>query len=118
AGPDEGRSCSPEHLSLQSPAPGAIPPLPDPKADWVRMTYHIAAQGAAGARIDLYANGKFIVRASGDIAADAPFPNTVKFKFGHYRDKISSRASLLVDEVCVSERDATCDPKLVTDVRP
>src|SRR5258706_4792391 len=63
-GPDEGRPCAPEHLRLQSPIPSAVPLLPDPKSDWVRLTYRLAVQGAGGARIDVFANGKLIVRAS------------------------------------------------------
>jgi hypothetical protein len=76
------------------------------------MTYRIQGHGAQGTRIDIYANGRFIVRAEGNIAEGLPMPNRVRFKFGHYRDKIPVSARLMVDDVCLSERAAACDPTL------
>ncbi|MGH6814642.1 MAG: hypothetical protein ACREC6_02965 [Hyphomicrobiaceae bacterium] len=109
-GPDEGKPCEPAHLRLFSSSPIGIPLLPDPRTDWVRLTYHLRVGGAAGALIDIYANGRFIVRAEGRIDDGVPSPNTVKFKFGHYRDKIPIKAKMSVDEICMSETAAACDP--------
>ncbi len=93
-----------------------IPELPDPKEDWVRMTYLVSADGNKGTSFDVYANGQFIVRAVGAVPAYAPFPNYIKFKFGHYRDQMPKSANLLVDEVCVSENVASCDKSITTPV--
>jgi hypothetical protein len=111
-GATEGRPCRPRGLKLFCTGKSGIPPLPDPKKDWVRMTYHIASHGPQGTRIDVYANGQFIVRAEGHIADGLPLPNRVKFKFGHYRDKIPVSARLMVDDVCVAETATACDPTL------
>lgn len=112
AGPDEGRPCQPRRLKLFCAGGEGIPPLPDPKKDWVRMTYRIQGHRVQGTRIDIYANGRFIVRAQGNIAEGLPMPNRVKFKFGHYRDKIPVSARLMVDDVCLAETAAACDPTL------
>ncbi len=99
--------CKPAHLVLRARDMEDLSTLPDPKRDWVDMAYHIRAGGPEGARIDVYANGRFIVRAEGDIDPHLP-GNRVKFKIGHYRDKIPVKAELLLDELCVSSTLATC----------
>ncbi|MGH6816322.1 MAG: hypothetical protein ACREC6_11520, partial [Hyphomicrobiaceae bacterium] len=111
-GPENDRPCIPDHLKLYALSAETIPSLPDPKIGWVQMTYRIRSGGAAGSRIDIYANGRFIVRAEGNIGHGVPLANTVKFKFGHYRDKIPNKAKMSVDEVCMSETAATCDPSV------
>jgi hypothetical protein len=103
--------CEPAHLVLKAQDMGDLSTLPDPKRDWVDMAYHIRAGGPEGARIDVYANGRFIVRAEGDIDPHLP-GNRVKFKIGHYRDKIPVKAELLLDELCVSQTLANCSPSL------
>ena len=105
---EDGLPCAPANLKLYSTSATAIPGLPDPKADWVRMSYHVLAHGPNGARIDVYANGQFIVRAEGHIASALQLPNRVKFKFGHYRDKIPVKTRMLVDEVCLAQSAANC----------
>ncbi len=99
--------CMPAHLMLKARDMEDLSTLPDPKGDWVEMAYHIRAGGPEGARIDVYANGRFIVRAEGDIDPHLP-GNRVKFKIGHYRDKIPVKAELLLNDLCVSRRLATC----------
>jgi hypothetical protein len=106
-----GERCTPAHLKLEAVDLVALSTLPDPRKGWVRMTYRIRAGGPEGARIDVYADGRFIVRARGDIAPYWP-GNRVKFKFGHYRDKIPVHAELQVDEVCVSKDWKTCDSSI------
>ncbi len=90
----------------------AIPSLPDPKTRWVRMTYRVQADGKTGTSFDVYANGEFIVRAEGAISDGANIANEIKFKFGHYRDKIPIRAHMLVNDVCLSEKAADCDKSI------
>jgi hypothetical protein len=100
--------CSPPNLKLFTVDPVSLKQLPDPKKNWVEMTYHVFADAKKGTRFDIYADGRFIVRAQGTRAANIEFPNLIKFKFGHYRDKFQNKASLLVDRVCVSEKQETC----------
>jgi len=100
--------CQPAHLRLKAADLSTLATLPDPKNGWVRMTYRIRAGGPQGARIDVYANDRFIVRAEGDIDPHIA-GNRVKFKIGHYRDKIPVKAEMLLQEVCVSGTSKTCD---------
>jgi hypothetical protein len=102
------RPCKPNKLELFATNPEAMKTLPDPKADWVRMTYFVRADGPSGSQFDVYANDNFIVRAVGARPEGIRFPNRVKFKFGHYRDKIQSRADLMVDRVCISRNPKRC----------
>ncbi|HEY7747348.1 MAG TPA: heparin lyase I family protein [Aestuariivirgaceae bacterium] len=102
------RPCKPNRLELFATNPEAMKTLPDPKADWVRMTYFVRADGPSGSQFDVYANDNFIVRAVGARPEGIRFPNRVKFKFGHYRDKIQSRADLMVDRVCISRNPKRC----------
>jgi hypothetical protein len=106
----EGKLCNAKQLKLRLFASSryAIENLPDPKDDWVEMTYFVQAGGSGGTRYDVYANGQFIVRALGALPQGINFPNRVKFKFGHYRDKIQNWTDLLVDRICISERDRNC----------
>ncbi len=106
-GDQMNQRCQPTHLKLMAADLSTLATLPDPKIDWVRMTYRIRAGGPEGARIDVYANGRFIVRAEGDIDPHIP-GNRIKFKIGHYRDKIPVKAELLLQEVCVSSAAKTC----------
>jgi len=111
AGSKSRESCRPAHLRLRAADLATLTTLPDPKQDWVRMTYRIRAGGPQGARIDVYANGRFIVRAEGDIDPHLP-GNGVKFKIGHYRDKIPVKAEMLLDEVCVSGDAKACEASI------
>ncbi len=111
-GPQSNQRCEPQHLRLFAADLATLSTLPDPKRDWVRMTYRIRAGGPAGARIDVYADDRFIVRVKGDIDPHLP-GNRVKFKIGQYRDKIPVKAELLLDEICVSDKAGTCDRGIV-----
>lgn len=100
--------CSPSALSVHAFSDnGEPPPLPDPRRGWVNMLYHV--QGGRDGRIDVYANGRFIVRAEGFIGYPGDHPGRVKFKFGTYRDRIPGAAELLVDRICLSTDAADCD---------
>jgi hypothetical protein len=102
------KPCKPNRLQLFADDPEAIKLLPDPKVDWVRMTYFVRAGGPHGSQFDIYANDRFIVRAEGALPEGIKFPNRVKFKFGHYRDKIQNRADLMVDRICISQSPKQC----------
>lgn len=73
------------------------------------MTYLVKAGGQNDTIYEIYANGRFIVRARYAYQADVPPDNLVKFKFGHYRDKTTTSADMLVARVCVSPKVDRCD---------
>jgi hypothetical protein len=104
--------CVPKNMKLSAYAQSDLESLPDPTKDWVRMTYRVKAGGARESIFEVYADGRFIVRAEGAYEENVSFPNNVKFKFGHYRDKVSTSADMLIDEVCVSQDLGTCAPSV------
>ena len=74
--------------------------------------YRVKSGTRGEGEIDIYADGQFIVRVSGLIGYPWGDPGDVKFKFGHYRNKIPGRTRLLVDRICLSEDAVACDPEL------
>ena len=66
--------------------PSDDPVLPDPAEDWVHMRYHVKGGRDGTGLIEVWANGRFIVRVRGKIGSDAFDGPTQYFKFGHYRD--------------------------------
>lgn len=102
-------ACKPANLKLYTYRQQDLEQLPDPKKDWVTMTYHIKAGGSKESVFEVYSNGHFIVRAEHAHEENVTFPNNVKFKFGHYRDKAKSSADMLIDRVCVSPDVKKCD---------
>lgn len=106
---EPANECVPENLTLTAHSQEALSSLPDPSREWVRLTYLLKAGGARESQFEVYANGRFIVRAEHAYQEKVRFPNRVKFKFGHYRDKVGTSADILVDSVCVSRNVANCD---------
>ena len=103
--------CEPDGLVVETRG-GRVPPaLPDPKRSWVRMTYLVKGDGEGNGRIDIYANGEFVVRARGHMGRRGE-AGAVKFKIGHYRDRIPGEAVLSVDRFCMSPDVGTCAPGL------
>jgi hypothetical protein len=90
----------------------APPPLPDPKREWVRMTYLVRNGFDGFGQIDVYAGRQFIVRVVGFIGYKTADPGKVKFMFGHYRDRIDGIASVSVDSLCFSKDVKVCAPDL------
>ncbi|WP_162918289.1 heparin lyase I family protein [Taklimakanibacter deserti] len=101
--------CKPPRLKLYAYSRGDLEQLPDPKKDWVTMTYRVKAGGENDTLYEIYADGRFIVRAKYARQADVPPGNQVKFKFGHYRDRTTTAADMLVARVCVSPNAERCD---------
>jgi hypothetical protein len=101
--------CRPQNLKLTAYSQGDLGSLPDPKTKWVQVTYKIKAGGVRESLFEVYADGRFIVRAEGAYQENVAFPNRVKFKIGHYRDAVSSAADMLIDRVCVSQDVKNCD---------
>ena len=102
--------CTPQGLVVLTVGGLSPPELPDPRTGWVTMTYRVKA-GKDG-QIDVYANGQFIVRASGQIGYEEDHPGPVKFKIGHYRDAVPGSVVLGVDRLCVSETAELCDQQV------
>ena len=69
---------------------GTPPALPDPKKGFVTMTYLVKGDdgkdGHHNGLIEVYANGQFIVRVTGEIGYEKSdtLKNSVKFKIGRY----------------------------------
>jgi hypothetical protein len=97
---------------------GTPPALPDPKKGFVTMTYLVKGDdgkdGHHNGLIEIYANGQFIVRVTGEIGYEKSdtLKNSVKFNIGQYRDSIPGRATLSLDRLCVSEAVGDCEPGL------
>ena len=112
----QARECKPKNLKLYTKDPSLMVNLPDPKdpneKPWVTMTYYVRGDGDKGTVFDVYAGEKFIVRAVGAKSAGWKFPNTIKFKFGQYRDRVKTGAYLMVDRICVAESIEECDKNL------
>ena len=74
---------------------GRTPPdLPDPRNGWVEMTYLVKAGSRGNGQVDVYAGNRFVVRVLGRIGYAAAKTGDVKFKLGHYRDRIPGSAML------------------------
>jgi|GEM_PF-5141536 len=101
--------CEPQNLKLTAYAQDDLSSLPDPSKQWVRMTYLVKAGGARESVFEIYAKGRFIVRAEHAYQEKVESPNRIKFKFGHYRDKVRTSADILVDQICVSRDVSNCD---------
>lgn len=118
---EDGKACTPapgfkaEYLRKVG-GDGLEPVLPDPREGWVKIDAFIegtpAPQGwPEGGRIELYANDKPIVRLTNGIGYGDAAPTTVKFKFGHYRDKIMARTRLDFDRLCIAPETGECGPR-------
>jgi hypothetical protein len=77
---------------------GADPVLPDPAEDWVSMVYRIRGGLEGKGLIEVYANGKFIARATGTIGVSQMAGPTQYFKIGHNRHLMPGTATLFLDD--------------------
>ena len=66
--------------------PSDDPLLPDPSKGWIDMRYRVKGGRDGTGLIEVWANGRFIVRVQGKIGSDTFDGPTQYFKFGHYRD--------------------------------
>ncbi len=95
----EGEACTPRFEATY----GADPVLASPLHDWVEMTYRVQADPEKPATVEVFQDGRFIVRVSGRIGyrADAARPPSTKFKLGHYRDYMPYVDAMDVDRVSI-----------------
>lgn len=103
------KACTPEGFTVWTTDGGEPPLLPDPRKGWVTMSYRVKPLGAEQGQIDVYANGRFIVRMSGHVGHDGLGPSRMKFKFGAYRDRITGTHHMDVDRICISRKIGNCD---------
>ncbi|UVK35809.1 polysaccharide lyase (plasmid) [Mesorhizobium sp. AR10] len=92
---DAGAQCSAD-LQLEY---GNDPVLPSPKGNWVEMQYQVQMSRDKPATLEVFADGRFIVRVAGKIGYK-PMPGKVsrtKFKMGQYRDYIPSIDAMDID---------------------
>ena len=64
---------------------GDNPVLPDPRKEWVDMLYHVKGGLDGNGLVEVYANGKFIVRAKGTIGVPGPAAMRQYLRLGHNR---------------------------------
>ena len=86
---------------------GSDPTLPSARGKWVDMQYQIQMSRSQPAVVEVYADGRFIVRVTGKIGYE-PAPGKVsktKFKIGHYRDYLPSVDTIDIDRVEVEAAD-------------
>lgn len=76
---------------------GPDPILPDPRLDWVDMVYRVKGGLAGDGIVEVWANGRFIARATGTIGVlDAADP-TQYFRFGHNRAPMPGTSTIHID---------------------
>jgi hypothetical protein len=76
---------------------GDNPILPNPHKGWVDMVYHIKGDLNGGGFVEVYANGRFIVRATGTIGVRQSGGPSQYFRFGHNRAAMPGTATLFLD---------------------
>jgi len=76
---------------------GDDPILPDPRRDWVDMVYRIKGGLAGDGIVEVYANGKLIVRAKGTIGVKGASGPYQYLKFGHNRAPLPGTATIYYD---------------------
>ena len=72
--------------------------LPDPRFEWVDLTVRIKGSLEGEGIVEIYANDRFVVRATGKIGVDSPSGSKTHFRVGHRRDRTGSDAILLIDD--------------------
>jgi hypothetical protein len=76
---------------------GVDPILPDPRADWVDMVYRIKGGLEDDGIVEIYANGRFIARATGTIGVFGAQDPTQYFRFGVNRAPMPGTATIYID---------------------
>jgi len=84
---------------------GKNPILTSPAGKWTEMAYRVQAGAGHGSVIEVYQDGRFIVRATGHVGYDAPGKSKqkTKFKIGHYRDYIPSTDVMDLDWIRIKQ---------------
>ncbi len=91
---------------------GEHPILPNPYEDWVDMAYFVKGGRNGDGIIEVWANGRFIVRLEGSIGNDEFFGPTQYFKIGMYRAVAPGSATVYFDNFRRGTSRAEVDPTL------
>ena len=76
---------------------GLDPILPDPRRGWVDMVYRIRGGLAHDGIVEVYANGRFIARATGTIGVFGAQDPSQYFRFGHNRAPMPGTSTIHID---------------------
>lgn len=76
---------------------GENPILPNPQKGWVDMMFHIKGDLNGGGVLEVFANGRFIARATGTIGVKEFDGQSQYFRFGHNRAAMPGTATLYFD---------------------
>jgi hypothetical protein len=76
---------------------GLDPILPDPRRDWVDMVYRVKGGLDHDGLVEVYANGRFIARATGTIGVFGAEDPTQYFRFGHNRAPMPGTSTIHID---------------------
>jgi hypothetical protein len=76
---------------------GPDPILPDPRLGWVDMVYRVKGGLAGDGVVEIWANGRFIARASGTIGVFDAVDPTQYFRFGHNRAPMPGTSTIHID---------------------
>jgi hypothetical protein len=72
--------------------------LPDPRKDWVSMSYRVRGGLNGKGLIEIHANGRFIARVTGSIGDDRVAGPNQYFKFGIYRSFTRGTSTVYMDD--------------------
>ena len=78
---------------------GDDPTLPDPRKNWVDMMYHVRGGFDGKGLVEIYANGKFIVRAKGTIGVPGPAAMRQYLRLGHNRAPMPGTSTIFFDRI-------------------
>jgi hypothetical protein len=76
---------------------GRDPILPDPRRGWVDMVYRVKGGLDHDGIVEVYANGRFIARATGTIGVFGAEDPTQYFRFGHNRAPMPGTSTIHID---------------------
>lgn len=76
---------------------GKNPILPNPNRNWVDMMFHVRGGINGDGILEVFANGRFIARATGTIGVKDFDGNSQYFRFGHNRAAMPGTATLYLD---------------------
>jgi hypothetical protein len=76
---------------------GSNPILPDPRLGWVDMVYRIKGGLDGDGIVEVYANDRFIARATGTIGVFDAVDPTQYFRFGHNRAPMPGTSTIHID---------------------
>ena len=77
---------------------GKVKYLSDPRSGWVDLMFRIRGGTDGSGVIELYANGNFVVRATGKIGLEGSEGTRQYLRIGHRRDRSKTNATLLMDD--------------------